>query len=248
MTRDEALDKIKKLLRMRRGGTPEEIETALALAAELARKHGIDLAGVNPDQEAENRNIRHIDSATSARLQWERKFAGLVCQSFFHVTILVRLTGEARVWGQRRSGRYCITFIGTSWDTQIAIFVYEFLIGQFRRSWNTRRGRARNRHAFMHGMYHGICSKLDEQRRNQVSESALILIGRAVALRDAYVKNRFGDTESINTTPDTDAQVASHNGYLAGRDTEIRSGLTDNGKAAPMLADSGHASRITHHA
>jgi hypothetical protein len=34
-----ALEKIKKLLRMKRGGTQAEIETALALAQQIAAKH-----------------------------------------------------------------------------------------------------------------------------------------------------------------------------------------------------------------
>jgi hypothetical protein len=65
MTRDEALDKIRKLLRMKRGGTPAEVETALAMAAEIARKHGIDLSGVDPDHEPDQ-PIGHIDTVTSA--------------------------------------------------------------------------------------------------------------------------------------------------------------------------------------
>lgn len=240
MTQAEALDKIRKLLRMKRGGTPAEVETALAMAAEIARKHGIDLAGVDPDHEPDQ-PIGHIDTVTSARLQWECKFAGLICQTFFNVTCLVRHLGGTsfKGYGRRIRGtsQYCITLIGTSWDTQIAIYVYKFLVYQFRQCWKTRRGRARNRHAFMHGMYHGICSKLDEQRiQTPPSDGALILISRGLALRSAYMEKRFGQTEKINTTPDADAQAASLAGYLAGRDTNIRTAINGNGRSVPLLS------------
>lgn len=201
MTKEEAIDKIKKLLRMKRGGTPSEVETALAMAAGLASRHGIDLSSVDPDQEPDG-PIGHIDTVTSARLQWECKFSALICQSFFNVTALVRDLGGTGFRGGNRFFRlrgrynYCITLIGTTWDTQIAIHVYHFLIRHFRHCWKTRRGRARNRHAFMRGMYYGICSKLDEERRQRVTGDGLVLIGRAVTRRRRrhYMEATFGKT------------------------------------------------------
>src|ERR1041384_1268025 len=88
--KDKILDKIRKLLRMKRGGTPDEVATALALAAELARKHGIALESVDPDAQPAQ-PITHLDTKTSARIQWECKYAALVCQQFFNVHVLLRL-------------------------------------------------------------------------------------------------------------------------------------------------------------
>lgn len=241
--RDKILDRIKKLLRMKRGGTAAEVETALTLAYELARKHGIDLGQVDPNEEPAEQPISHIDAVTSARLQWECKFSGLVVHSFFNVNCLIRFLGGTSFkglggrYGMRGTSQYCITFIGTAWDTQIAIYVYTFLVRAFRDAWRTRRGRARNRHAFMHGMYHGICSRLDEQRKQQVSGEGLILIGRQLARREQYLQQHFPKTESVDITPDADATAASLAGYSAGRDTEIRSGLTHNGTATPLLSE-----------
>ncbi|HYG36369.1 MAG TPA: DUF2786 domain-containing protein [Clostridia bacterium] len=238
--RELVIEKIKKLLRMKRGGTPAEVETALAMAAELARKHGIDLNRVNPD-EVPDQPIGHIDALTSSRLQWECKYAALVCENFFNVTAMCTQDRQSsfRGWGGSVRGKsvFRIKLIGTSWDTQIALYVYHFLVRQFRVCWATKRGRARNRHAFMHGMFKGICSKLLEQKRQQVSEAGLVLIGKAVARRKEYLDRHWPNHESEDTAPDTDAVAASLAGFYAGRETEIRSGVTAGGRVAPMLAD-----------
>jgi hypothetical protein len=89
----------------------------------------------------------------------------------------------------------------------------------------------------MHGMYHGICSKLDEQRvQTPPSDSALILISRGLVQRTSYMEKRFGQTEKIDTTPDADAEAASLAGYLAGRDTNIRPAINGNGRSVPLLS------------
>jgi hypothetical protein len=152
VSRDEVIEKIKKLLRMKRGGTVAEVETALNLARELATKHGIDIEGVNPDEETQQRPIGHEEALTAARIQWECKYAGLIAENFFNVSVFTRRVRMKR-WPFIGTG---LTFVGTDWDRQIAIYVYKFLVGHFRREWNTKRGRCRNRRAFMYGMYVGL--------------------------------------------------------------------------------------------
>lgn len=230
----QIVEKIKKLLRMQRGGTPAEVETALALAAELARKHGIDLASVNPD-ESTAEPIGHVDTVATSRLQWECKYSAMLVQSFFNVEALLRAKGVGSFWRRRGRVEHRITFIGTAWDTQIAVYVYHFLVQQFRWAWKTRRGRARNRHAFMHGMYQGIFAKLHAAQCQQVSEAGLVLLGKAVTERKAYLDRHWPNNREVDAKCDSDATAAANAGYLAGKDTEIRTGLTHQGSAAPLL-------------
>jgi hypothetical protein len=232
--KEKALDKIKKLLRMKRGGTPEEIETALALAAEIARKNGINIDAVDPDAEPAT-PIGHIDAVTSARIQWECKYAGLVCQQFFNVNCLLRQKVRTSS-GWYFAFDHILTFIGIDRDIQIALYVYHFLVRHFRYCWKTGSGRCRNRQAFMYGMYIGLCAKLGEQRRQQVNEAGIILLDRQVALRKAYTQSTFGATESYNAEPDGDAEAAKYAGYAAGRATEIRSGIGRSGQATLLLS------------
>jgi hypothetical protein len=232
MNKDEIIEKIKKLLRMKRGGTPAEVETALNMARELAAKHNIDIEGVNPDEESHREQpIGHEDALLAARIQWECKYAGLITQNFFNVQMLLRRTVA------RRNGWpvpvYAITFIGTEWDRQIGVYVFEFLCGHFRREWTRRRGRCRNRQAFLYGMYIGLGAKLKEQRdRNTPSGPGLVRLERAVERRKLYMEQTFGATTTQDSTPDSDAEAAKYAGYLAGRDTEIRSGVKDAATAA----------------
>lgn len=229
MTRDEVIEKIKKLLRMKRGGTPAEVETALNLAREMAAKHGVDIGSVNPDDEQQReRLLGHEDGLLSARIQFECKYAALIAMRFFNVSVFI----HRPTWN-----RFALNFVGEEWDRQVAIYVFKFLCGHFRREWKTRRGRCRNRHAFMYGMYVGLKRKLEEREKSETPDAnALVRIERSLVRRNAYIAEHFGKMERTDTTPDGDAQKAMWAGYQAGRDTEIRGGVKDaHGRAAERL-------------
>lgn len=210
------IEKIKKLLRMKRGGTPDEVATALRLAQELAAKHGIDLHTVNPDDETQrDRPISHIDAIIGARIQWECKYAALLADRFFNVSTFTD-----------RSKEPCrITFVGTDWDTQIAVYVYHYLVGHMRREWKARRGRCRNRQAFMFGMYIGISSKLRQRQPLSPQQPGLIRVDQALQRRQDYITKHFGDLKSSSIKPDGDAIAAKNLGWQAGEETEIRPGV-----------------------
>jgi hypothetical protein len=197
-----ALDKIKKLLRMKRGGTQAEVETALNLARELAAKHGIDINSVNPDEQQSN--LGHADEWIGARIQSECKWATLIVDTFFNVSALTN------------NGR--ITFVGTEWDRQIAIYVYRFLVAHFRREWKQRKGRCRNRQSFMHGMYCGLAGKLRDQQ-GLVDADGLAVIHLTEAARKRYIEANIGRTEKKAITKGDDAPEALYRGWVAGRET-----------------------------
>lgn len=225
------VEKIKKLLRMKRGGTPDEIATALAMAAELARKHGIDLSSVDPDA-PEAKPISHIDAKTAARLQDECRYAALVCQHFFNVTALIT---DAPSKSFRRWRDFKIIFIGTDTDQQIALYVFEFLCGHFRRAWIRRPNkRLRDRSAFLNGMFQGLCSKLDSQRAQQVSGEGLMRLDQQVVRRSQYMAENFGETKSTSIKS-SDSQAALYAGWVEGKKTEILSGLEDGSEGVAVL-------------
>lgn len=216
-TMSEITEKIKKLLRMRRGGTAAEVETALRLAQELAAKHGIDLALVDPEEDPARFRITHHETRRSARIQWECKYAGMVADQFFNVTVFT-----CRSWSGHR-----LIFVGAESDIQIALYVYNFLVGHFRREWNTRRGRCRHRQAFMYGMYIGLCSKLFAAMPKSDSPSApgIIRLEQALVRRKEYIHQQFGSLTQNDVRPDGNAQASEQAGFVAGRQTEIRKGV-----------------------
>jgi hypothetical protein len=215
--KDSILDKIKKLLRMKRGGTPDEVATALRLAQDLAEKHGIDLNTVNPDDDNQQRErpISHTDAIHGARIQSECKYAALIADRFFNVSTFTN----------RGAMPFRITFVGTDWDTQIAVYVYHFLVGHFRREWKTKRGRCRDRQSFMWGMYIGLSSKLRDRQPPTAQQPGLIQVDRALQRRTEYIGLHFGEMKSVAVTPDSNSTAARYRGWLAGQQTEIRSGI-----------------------
>ncbi len=238
MTPDQqaALEKIKKLLRMKRGGTPDEIATALRLAQEMAQKHGIDMNTVDPDTEDRERPLSHEDEILGARIQWECKYAMIVVDKFFHVSAFLN-HGWERV-GSFAKRRHKITFVGSEWDRQIAIYVYHFLVRAFRRAWKHDSGRCRNRQAFLYGMFLGISTKLRERQPKPVEgEPGLVLLNAALTRRSAYIGKHFGKLTQSDTAPDHDADAAMNAGFRAGLNTEIRSGLgSSNNRGQQLLA------------
>lgn len=211
-TPDQILERIKKLLRMKRGGTQEEVATALRLAQKLADEHGIDLGRVNPDERTDDA-VGCDETEPKSRLQWECIYAGQILEGHFNVKAVV-----SRSW--RGS---CLRLVGTKLDRRIAIYVFHFLVGHFRREWRTNRGRLRNRRAFMYGMFLGLYGKLDQQRQGLAEADPLaVVLQNKQAANEAWVKEHCGPLKQVESRPDTNAQAAMHQGWKAGRATEIR--------------------------
>lgn len=226
------LEKIKKLLRMKRGGTPDEVATALDLARRLAEKHGIDLSQVNEDEQWEP--ITEATAYEATRLPKEVIYASLVVQEFYNVLPL-----HHSGWSEDLRKVSRLKLIGTASDIEIATYILQFLVGHFRRCWSKRDRRIRKRDAFMYGLYCGIMSKLLEgQRVNPANEAGLVIRQRGLARRKAFMAERFGETTNRSTAPRNKAQGAMNAGWAEGRKTNIRSGLNGTPVKAKQLAGS----------
>lgn len=209
---DDIVAKIKKLLRMKKGCTTFETETALKLAHEIAIKYGLDIYKINPDEQSRCL-IEHANIQDLKRVQIECKLAAMIINSFFNIRTLLSQRYESSV----------IIFIGTKSDIEIARYIYTFIIRSFRYQWNHNRGRLRNRNAFLQGMYLGLCSKLRAQMPRTDNPAALIYLSHNTALLK-YKEEKFPETTEQRIV-DRDASKAKSEGYLRGWKIEIRSGL-----------------------
>lgn len=234
MSQDQIIEKIKKLLRMKRGGTAGEIENALRMAQELASKHGIDMASVNPDEESEERRISHAEEILKSRLPMEAKFAAAILVNFFNVGVIIM-----KRWNMRIVQRfYIVAFIGTAWDCEVAKYVFAFLQQHFRRSWSQRENRRlKNRAAYLSGMYLGLGAKLEADRdKNLPNEAGLILISRGMQRRNDYIKKFWPNSKDHDLqTDDSTAWASKMAGIHAGDKTQIRQGVTATKNPALML-------------
>jgi hypothetical protein len=209
------IEKIKKLLRIKRGGTPDEIATALSLAQELARKHNLDIGNINPDEKADSGRITHDEALQSSRIQWEHKYAAAICERFFNVTV---------VYSNLVPRRKRVTFIGNRADIEISFYVFNYLAAHFRRRYAGAKN-VRNRQAFLYGMYIGLGAKLETQRQKSEPTAGLILFDAALVKREKYTDEIFGPTRAVSHAPKGNAEVSTRLGAIEGLKTEIRSGL-----------------------
>jgi len=202
------IERIKKLLRMRRGGTPAEIETALSLAREIAAKHGIDLNAINENEERPRSAFSHAAAFTARRVPCDAKYAANIVQRFFNVQVVF----SAPMHGKR------INFIGRVFEIEIAIYIFRFLRAHFSRSWREHRGRLRSRRSFVYGMYIGIAQKLSEQETPAMAEAI-------VQSREEYIAREFGPLTSVETQRPKYSKKTLVEGYFRGRETELRKGV-----------------------
>jgi len=230
---ENIVEKIKKLLRMKRGGTPGEIENALALAAKLAREHDINLDGIDPDETTQE--IHHVQDILTSRLPLEARYAAAILVNFFNVSIVVN---HQRVPQSPWYWQYAVSFVGTDWDRNVARYVFYFLQKQFRWAWSHRANRRlRNRAAFLEGMFLGLASKLEAERTaNQLNKQGVILIGRGLKLRENYVKEHWPHAGTADNPSDNSGAVAAkYAGLQAGEKTNIRSAV-NQGESEPVRA------------
>jgi len=227
MTRDQALEKIRKLL-SNRGRTDHEIDTAQILAACIAEKHGIDIAEV--DRAEQDRSVVHEIFGEWASVPDEAIYASLICSRFFEVSPFT-----SGYWTQR------MIVVGTPHHLVIARYVFGFLTGEFRRCWNRRPNkRIKKRKAFIHGAYVALFTKLVarfEQPFKPQLELALEVNWKAK--RESYIQENFGEMTTKPAGPKKVGAAARH-GYQAGSSIEIRPAVNghQNGRAPALLAPS----------
>lgn len=92
---DAALSKIRRLMKLGESSNQHEAELALAKAAELARKHSIDLGSVK----AEAERSRVAEETFASRLAHDQVewAAGLLCKALFGVELLFNSTSATYI-------------------------------------------------------------------------------------------------------------------------------------------------------
>lgn len=156
----------------------------------------------------------------------EASYASLICKRWFEVSALEMtrpFTCDEMV------------FIGTAHHIQIAEYVFNFLIGEFRRCWNRRRTRSKARKAFLHGCYVALFVKLQERFKPIETPGTTDLVLSLKAKREAYIKEHHPEITTSSVKPTTTRSVAMRHGYSAGQAIEIRPGVDAPKSAAGAL-------------
>jgi len=236
MNQSEAIEKIKKLLKTK-GRTEAEADTAQILAAAMAAKHGIDIAALDAPEEMKRNEIRHKVVGQWAVTPPEAQYASLICTNFFEVSAITGAEFIKHRWMVVETE----IMVGTEWHLQVAEYVFNFLIKEFRWQWNKRRGRCKNRKQFMWGIYLGLRRKLRERFASERVTTELEI--SFSAKRDAYMKEQWPKQTTHSITPQKNKGAAVERGRHAGMDIEIRPGV-QAGEQSSQEALPGFSTRL----
>jgi hypothetical protein len=220
MSAAEALEKIKKLLRLGRSSNPHEAGLALERAFALAARHRIDVSSLDLDEETER--LVHEWFKIGLRLSFLQKRALNIVVHFFSVDVCY--------WRPR------IVFVGTPSDIAIAWYVYEFLVQQgqqwladFNRAEKLARRKVSKTKSqnFVQGFIYGISNQLRQREKKIViedSKTALVLAEQK-RQREAKIDDLLPGNKPVKVALDRRNESALMRGFVRGEQTRINQPL-----------------------
>jgi len=232
MASENIIEKIQKLLALGESPNIHEAELAMAKAAELMKRHNLEMADLLAQVTASDM-ICDREYMENRRKTWISTLA-FACARLFDGS-LVRLTTMHHC----RPGN-CHAWVGTRDNVLAAKLLFQYLL----RSWEsiakhdfaehrkerkeagrTHTGRGTFRNAHGTGFAHAIATRVDEILKERKAEmngtpGALVPVNMAVAVKDK-IREEFGRTTRSN------ARRSTGTGYNAGHNAG--SGISLNG-------------------
>ncbi|MCK4501377.1 DUF2786 domain-containing protein [Candidatus Babeliales bacterium] len=216
------IEKVKKLLALANSDNENEAQLASKKAQELLLKHNISLATVEshkPEFVRENLEL-------PKRQAVEAKFIHSLLIEFYFVQVV------------HSSRTNKLIYFGTEENIKVAMFVKSFLENAFKDLYRVEAkrqywARGANRNAFYLGVYKGLQSKLEEQKKAVVTDDiskALLVVDRKLS---NYIKGEF-DNLSSRSNARINSNEATAIGKERGRSLNIARGLGDRNKSRTL--------------
>lgn len=220
MTRDEALEKIKKCLALASSPEPHEAAAALRQAQKLMQQFGLSETDVTLAEVSERSQKSH----NIPLVNWEALLVDLVAKTFgcdYYTRVL------SKGLSSRRERHF--VFVGIGAAPEVAGYAFDVLLRQCtkdRRAYmgkQSKNCKAKTKVArgdlFAEGWIHGVRAKLDAfvSGQREIELLAQYMRARHSAMGTAKVKNR---TTGKNITHND-----FHHGSLAGRKADLNHGL-----------------------
>lgn len=232
MNTSDALDKIKKLLRLSKSPNQHEAELALARAMEISERYHLDLHDIDLGDDC-NRIIQER-VRVGARISFTRRLVLGLVNSYFRVTVIF--------------GRPEIIFVGEKADIEIATYAYEFLVGACSRATvafaNERRGRLSKtkKCSFVQGFIYGVSSTMKKARAELMENNPGmgLAVLTAEQERAAFVASNI-ETRLVKFDKQRLNRSAIVDGFMAGERTKILPAMK-GGAAQPLALGAGGAS------
>lgn len=232
MTRNEALEKVKKCLALASSPEPHEAAAALRQAQKLMAQFGLTEIDVSLSDVSEFAQA----AQNTPLVKWEAMLAVMIAEAFGcdqYTSTRPQLMTGLKVRYQRR-----FVFIGVGPAPEIAGYAFDLLARQC----------AKDRRAHM-GQQHKNCKPKTRVARGDLYAEGWIAgvrdkverfagTERDAELIDQYMRERHPDMKSANVRDRTKGKNVSHtdwqHGVKAGRNAELNRGL-HGGVAEPQL-------------
>lgn len=232
MTRDEALDKIKKCLALAASPEAHEAAAALRQAQKLMAQFGLTEADVTLADVSEVRQ----QAQNVPMVPWEAALAAAVAAAFGCETFTSERPKLGRNLQVRRQRFY--VFVGVGPAPEVAGYAFDVLARQCAKDRRRHIGlqsknckpktKVARGDLYAEGWIAGVRDKLDRLAGNE----------RDLALIAQYMQQRHADMESADVKSRTRGKNVSHNdwhqGLTAGRQAELNHGVQGR-TAQPLL-------------
>jgi len=219
---DRVIQKIQKLLKLADSHNENEAKLAAERANELLLRHNLTMQQVGTTPE-----FREKISHEFWYHRVEDKFILPLLRSYFFVRPIYRPRFERRNNAGQAMYRQTLIFIGEGTNTEVAAFVYDFLVKEYRSLWLTFRKQSGKpesaRQAYYEGLALGLSVQLRQRKRDVESEVGLIWLGdkklddfmKTMKTREKNLADHYHDKESY------------YQGVRDGKDLHIMRGLKE---------------------
>lgn len=225
---ESLLKRVKKLLQLANSDNEHEAKLAAERAQELLTRHNLTIQDVR--RTSEDFEQRDAGEATG-RNATEAKYADAIVQTFFFVRAY--RIGVARAGGRiQRVTRY----VGTPANVEVALYVREFLLKEFRVLWQAYQRRTgcspKSRQSYYYGLYEGLKAQLKASQKRVEQETGLVVVEDKDLTR--YLQEICPNLRAKTSRVSTHDMAALGAGNEAGRNLQIRRGIGERNNSSTL--------------
>jgi hypothetical protein len=229
LTKDEAIDKVRKLLELSKSPNENEAALAAAKAREILSNYNLSMADLPIEEIRATLDImeKTVEEETILSI-WIQNLLVHVCQSFDCTHIIANQKGKSR-----------IIFIGDSADAEVAAFTFEFLkmeikrlcseslpllVKQLGKKWSPRQ----LEESYFEGAVHRIGEKLRkhvEKIKKTESEKCTALILLKEDLLEEYLEKKFPEWNYAQREQKSGSPEAFAKGYHDADAIQVRKSI-----------------------
>jgi hypothetical protein len=218
---DAIVLKIQKLLSLANSDNEHEARLAAEKASELLLRHNLSMAEVRRTSADYTKGVVRESSWTPT----EEKYVLSLITAHFFVRGIREGTGRRGENGKREKR---IVLLGTPTNVEIATYMYEFLMREFRLLWQAYKkangAQEGSRASYYFGLYQGLHAQLDARRAAVQAETGLVV--REDTALSAYLREQFGEARTARKqTVNARDAAALAAGTETGRQLNLRRGI-----------------------